>query len=147
MKHKEPWWKPEKRLQDHPEMEERHEIPSGYVIVERDQWAYARKRINLTLFSVAKRMLLGALTGFIIIAFFVFSVDDPDPDWGERWRIRPLLVTPLAGAFGILSFYLKDFVRPKGSFVNLLLALFSLLAFFVTLWLGIVLGLDGTLWD
>ena len=128
-------------------MEERHEIPSGYVIVERDQWEYARKRINLTPFSVTKRMLLGAVTGFVIIAFFVFSVDDPDPDWGERWRIRPLVITPLAGAFGILSFYLKDFVRTKASFMKLLLAFFSLMAFIIALWLGIVLGLDGTLWN
>lgn len=64
--------------------------------------------------AVILRMLLGAAIGFAIISVFVFSVDNPNPDWGKFWRIRPLIITPLAGAFGILSFYLTNLIRPQG---------------------------------
>lgn len=97
--------------------------------------------------SIAKRMLSGAVIGLILISFFVFSVNNPDPDWGKYWRIRPLIITPLAGAFGMLSFYFKDFIHPQGKLAGALVLFFSFLAFFVALWLGTVLGLDGTLWD
>ncbi len=97
--------------------------------------------------SLLKRMLLGAVIGLIIISLLVFSVDEPDPNWGKLWKIRPLIITPLAGALGILSFYLKNFIRPKKKLTIFLVFLFSALAFIVALWLGIVLGLDGTLWD
>lgn len=97
--------------------------------------------------SILKRMLIGAAIGLIIISFFIFPVNNPDPDWGKYWRIRPLIITPLAGAFGILSFYLKDFIRPQGNFMSALVLFFSILAFIVALWLGAVLGMDGTLWD
>ena len=92
-------------------------------------------------------MLIGALTGLAIISFFVFSVDEPDPEWGKLWMVRPLIITPLAGAFGILSFYLKDFVRPKSKVMIVLVFSLSIMAFIIALWLGIVLGLDGTLWN
>ncbi len=97
--------------------------------------------------SLMKRMLLGAFIGFIIISFFVFSVDDPNPDWGKFWRIRPLIITPLAGAFGILSFYCKDLIRPQSKVMTVLVYVLSLVAFLIALWMGIVLGLDGTLWN
>ncbi len=97
--------------------------------------------------SLFKRMPLGAVIGLIIISSFLFSVDEPDPSWGRFWMIRPLIIVPLAGAFGILSFYLKDFIRPKNNLITVLVYLFSIVAFIIALWLGSVLGLDGTLWD
>lgn len=97
--------------------------------------------------SLLRRMLTGASIGLVLISFFVFSVDNPDPAWGKLWRVRPLVITPLAGAFGILSFYLIDFLRPQGTVLTVLIYTFSTLAFIVALWMGIVLGLDGTLWD
>jgi hypothetical protein len=97
--------------------------------------------------AVILRMLLGAAIGFAIISVFVFSVDNPNPDWGKFWRIRPLIITPLAGAFGILSFYLTNLIRPQGQFMTVLIYTFSTIAFIIALWLGTVLGLAGTLWD
>lgn len=142
-----PWWKPSDKLKDHPEMEKRQGIPPDHVIVRRDEWLKARNRVNITPRSVAGRMALGALIGLFIIASFILSVDDPDPDWGKFWMVRPLIITPLAGAFGILAFYLPYFVRPRSSFATLLLLVLSFLAFLIALWLGSVLGLDGTLWN
>ncbi|MBC2839818.1 potassium transporter KefB [Robiginitalea sp. SC105] len=94
-----------------------------------------------------KRMSLGALIGLALISLLIFSVDHPDPAWGPYWRIRPLVITPLAAAFGMLSFYLRDIVRPQSDLKRGLVFLASLLGFVISLWLGTVLGLDGTLWN
>lgn len=97
--------------------------------------------------ALFKRMLLGEVIGLIVISFFLFSVDEPNPEWGNLWMVRPLILTPLAGAFGILSFYLRDFVGPQSKVMSFLVFLTSLILFIIALWLGIVLGLDGTLWN
>lgn len=96
--------------------------------------------------AIFMRMVIGTFIGFAVISFFVFGVDHPHPDWGKYWRVRPLIITPLAGAFGILSFYLTPLVDPKNKALRVLLIVLSALAFIVALWLGIVLGLRGTMW-
>jgi hypothetical protein len=93
------------------------------------------------------RMLIGAVIGLVLISLFVFSADNPPLEWGKNWRIRPLIITPLAGAFGILSFYLKDFIKPTTEVGRILVFILSLLGFLIALWLGTVLGLDGTMWN
>ena len=103
------------------------------------------KQFNLK--SIIERMLLGAGIGLLIISFFVFSVDEPNPEWGSFWKIRPLIITPLAGAFGIISFYFKDFIRPRNKLITIIVILFSIIAFLFALWIGIILGLNGTLWN
>lgn len=106
-----------------------------------------RYKQNITPRSLGTRMLTGALAGLGIICFFVFSVDHPNPEWPQYWRVKPLLVTPLAGAIGILSFYLKPIVAPKNLLLNVLVISASVLAFVIVLWMGVVLGLNGTLWN
>ena len=93
------------------------------------------------------RMLVGAVIGLGVISLLVFSVPDPDPAWGSGWRIRPLVITPLAAAFGGLAFILRDLVRPQTGAMRLTVFVLSTLCFLVALWLGTVLGLDGTLWN
>ena len=75
------------------------------------------------------------------------SADNPDPAWGKFWRVRPLIITPLAAAFGFLAFSLKDIIRPEGNLYKAVVYMASLVIFVIALWLGIVLGLDGTLWN
>lgn len=87
------------------------EIMEEYSKYREGQTILSIRRIDPK--SVIKRMALGAAIGFIIISFFVLSVDEPNPEWGKWWRIRPLVITPLATAFGILSFYLADIIRPR----------------------------------
>lgn len=96
--------------------------------------------------SFAKPMLLGAGIAFVVISFFVFGVDEPHPEWGKFWMIRPLIVTPLAGAMGGAFYALMDYLSFRG-FNRTLAILLSIFVYFIGLWLGIVLGLDGTLWD
>jgi hypothetical protein len=92
-------------------------------------------------------MLFGAFIGFIIISVFVFGVDNPNPNWPANWRIKPLIVTPLVAAFGALSFYLADVIGVKREWPKVVLFFISAILFLIALWLGTVLGLNGTMWN
>jgi hypothetical protein len=92
-------------------------------------------------------MLIGAVIGLAIISFFLYSGGSGKPEWGPYWRIRPLLVTPFAGAMGGLVYYYLDYFRIQGGWKKLFANVLSFVIFFIGLWMGIVLGLAGTLWD
>lgn len=98
-------------------------------------------------FSLSKRMLVGAGIGLLAISVFVFSPGEPHPEWGKFWMIRPLMVTPLAGATGgACSYFIMQFSRRNA--VNTAIAIIlSAVVFIIGLWLGIVLGLAGTMWN
>jgi len=96
--------------------------------------------------SLAKPMLIGALIAFLVISFFVFGVDNANPTWGKYWMIRPLMITPLAGATGGAFYAFMNYQASRG-FNRTLAILVSLVVFIIGLWLGIVLGLDGTMWN
>ena len=109
------------------------------------------KQSNLTAesdqpLSLATPILIGAAMGLIVISFFVFGVNDPNPEWGKLWMIRPLIITPMAGATGGAFYYLMDRLTSTGLNKTVAVAL-SLIVFIIGLWLGTVLGLAGTLWD
>ncbi len=95
--------------------------------------------------SLAAPMLIGAGIGLLVILFFVTSANG-DHDWGRYWMIRPLIIAPMAGAMGGAFYYLMDQLSRRGLNKTLALVL-SVIVFVVGLWLGIVLGLDGTMWD
>ncbi|UOE51138.1 hypothetical protein MTO98_08625 [Mucilaginibacter sp. SMC90] len=97
--------------------------------------------------SLGKNMLLGWGIGLILISVFLFQVNEPNPAWGKLWMIRPLIITPLAGAAGGGIYYFMDQLRRMRSWNKVLFQLLSLILFIIALWLGIVLGLDGTLWN
>lgn len=96
--------------------------------------------------SVVRPMLLGAGIALLVISFFIFGVDEPHPEWGKYWRIRPLIITPLAGAMGGAFYAFMDYQSSRG-FNRVFAILLSLMVYFIALWLGIVLGLDGTMWN
>jgi hypothetical protein len=92
-------------------------------------------------------MLQGGAVGLIVIAFFLVGAGEPDPSWSEFWMIRPLLVVPAAGALGGLFYYNMDHLRYQGGWRTALAYILSLIVFLFVLWLGIILGLAGTMWD
>lgn len=103
--------------------------------------------LQITSSSIMRAGAIGALIGFTFIALFVFPIDNPRPEWGEYWRVRPLILTPIIAALGAISGFL---VLKAGSHygVNRSVAfIIGLLGFIISLWLGIVLGLAGTLWN
>lgn len=93
-----------------------------------------------------KPILSGALIALCVISFFVFGVDQAKPEWGRYWMIKPLIMTPLFGAISAAFGYLvnekmaRRFPKILGNFV-------AILIYIIGLWLGIVLGLNGTMWD
>ena len=96
--------------------------------------------------SIGKRMLQGAAIALIVISLFLIGTE-AEPDWPELWFLRPLLVVPVAGALGGIFYYFMEPLGAMRGWQKVLGILLILLGYVIILWLGIVLGLDGTLWD
>jgi zinc transporter ZupT len=96
--------------------------------------------------ALRKRMLLGAAIGLIIISFFVISAGSGNPAWGDYWRIKPLLLTPFAGAMVGLCYDVTEPFRQLNGWLGRLFMILSVLGYIIGLWLGTVLGLAGTMW-
>ena len=97
--------------------------------------------------SLTEKMLVGAASGLLLISLFIMSAGKPDPGWGRYWMIRPLIIVPLAGAMGgLCNYFIFHFHRRFG--VNkTVAALISVVVIVIGLWMGVVLGLHGTMWD
>lgn len=89
---------------------------------------------------------IGLFVGSVLVSLLVFSVDSPDPAWGENWKIKPLLVTPLVGGIAGLFYAFMEYLSKTG-FNRTLALLLGMCGFLVILWMGLILGLDGTLWN
>ncbi|MBB5394685.1 potassium transporter KefB [Mucilaginibacter sp. AK015] len=94
---------------------------------------------------LTKRMLIGAGIGLIVILTFILPVNHPRAEWGKLWMVRPLLIVPFAGAVGGAFHYYVNLLT-AGTWKKVLANAISLIVFIIGLWMGIVLGLVGTLW-
>jgi hypothetical protein len=101
----------------------------------------------LKLDIMARYALAGAVIGLVLISIFLMGVKHADPSWPKYWQIRPLVVVPLAGAGGGAFFYFMSRFRHHSAWVKWLAIILGVFGFFVALWIGTVLGLDGTLWN
>lgn len=97
--------------------------------------------------SWVKPVIVGGAIALVLISIFLSGVHDPEPAWGRLWMIRPLVIVPLAGAAGGLFYYFMQHLRLSSGLNKVLVIVLSLFVYVVGLWLGAVLGLDGTLWD
>ncbi len=96
--------------------------------------------------SVIKSMLIGAGIGLFVILLFITGAET-QPHWPNLWKIRPLIITPLAGALGGGLCYASIKILKREGLHAAIAVVLSLVGFLIALWLGIILGLDGTLWD
>jgi len=97
--------------------------------------------------ALIKRMVVGAGIGLLLISLFLISAGEPNPEWGKLWRIKPLIIVPLAGAMGgLCNYFIVRFHNLAGMNKTIAIIL-SVIVFIIGLWLGTVLGLDGTYWD
>lgn len=97
--------------------------------------------------SVATPILIGAGVGLTLIALFLFGTGKPNPEWGTLWMIKPLVMVPLAGAMGGLFYYFLAHLSSQGKLNKTVALIVSLAVYIIALWLGAVLGLNGTMWD
>ena len=98
--------------------------------------------------SLAKPMIIGAAIAFILMCLFLFGDGDlpVNPAWPKYWWIRPFIVMAFAGAIGGAFYYFMDQMTYRG--LNKAVAIIlSLIVYIIGLWMGTVLGLNGTLWD
>lgn len=94
--------------------------------------------------SLGKRMWQGAGIALILLTVFLVGAGKPNPDWERLWMIKPLIIVPLAGAGGGVFYYFMDHLRYYRGWKKVLATILSWLAYIIALWLGTVLGLDGT---
>lgn len=97
--------------------------------------------------SLVKRMLIGGGIALVLISFFLSGVDEPNPAWPKLWWIRPLVIVPLAGAVGGAFFYYMEHISKSGGVARVLAVIAGIIVYIIGLWMGSVLGLDGTLWN
>jgi hypothetical protein len=92
-------------------------------------------------------MLVGAGIGLLLISMFLISAGEPNPEWGKLWMLKPLIIVPLAGAMGGLCNYFIVHFHYLAGLNKTIAIILSVIIFFIGLWLGTVLGLNGTMWD
>lgn len=97
--------------------------------------------------QLSRRLLIGGAIGLVVILNFLLRAKHPKPEWGEYWMIQPLIITPLAGAAGGLFSYIMDRLRYQRGWNVILTNIISFIAFIIAIWMGIVLGLHGTMWN
>ena len=96
---------------------------------------------------LGKRMIIGAAIGLTLITIFLLMAGTPNPAWGKFWMIRPLIIVALAGACGGVFYHLLDNFRNQGGWKKIAANVLSVIVFIIGLWLGTVLGLNGTMWN
>jgi len=98
-----------------------------------------------------KKIIVAAIIGYCIalicISLLIFSVANPNPVWGKNWFVKPLVITPIVGAIGGISFYIINCISFKNEALKFARIVISILVFLFYLWIGTILGLDGTLWN
>ncbi|MBK9291098.1 MAG: potassium transporter KefB [Bacteroidetes bacterium] len=97
--------------------------------------------------SIFRHLVAGWAIGMVVVSFFILTADSPHPEWGAFWMVRPLILTPLISATGMLAFFLRSLAEPKSKIGNTLLFFSGLMLYPIALRVGIVLGFDGTMWN
>ncbi|MDB5144598.1 MAG: potassium transporter KefB [Mucilaginibacter sp.] len=97
--------------------------------------------------ALGKRMLAGAGIGLVVIAFLVIAAGKGNPAWGDYWMIKPLLLTPLLGAVTGACYDATEPLRRLQGWLGKLFFVLSFVGYFIGLWLALVLGLAGTMWN
>lgn len=96
---------------------------------------------------LGRRMLACAIVGLLLIAFFVVAAGDGNPAWGKYWRIKPLVLTPLLCAMVGLCYDITEPLRKIAGWRGNVLFILSIIGLLMGIWMSLILGLNGTMWD
>lgn len=97
--------------------------------------------------SLIKRMLQSAAVALFLIAAFLLSADHVNPEWSKYWMVKPLILTPMVASLGGVLYYYLDHLRTGSTTMKIVATIMGLLGFVFFLWMGFVLGLNGTFWN
>lgn len=97
--------------------------------------------------SLIKRMLQAAAVALFLIAAFLLSADYVNPEWSKYWMVKPLILTPMVASLGGVLYYYLDNLRTGSAKMQIIATVLGLLGFVFFLWMGFVLGLNGTFWN
>ena len=92
-------------------------------------------------------MLIGAGLGLIAISIFVIGAGKRETEWGNYWRVKPLLLTPFIGAIVGMCYDITERLRKLNGWLGYLFVGLSVIGYALGMWVGLVLGLAGTMWD
>jgi hypothetical protein len=107
---------------------------------------HSNKSTNHPQAELTKRIIVGGGIGVLLISLFLIP-SEAKPEWGPLWMIRPLIITPLAGALGGLANYIILHYYNIVGIHKWIARILSIIVPAIGLYLGFVLGLDGTMWD
>ncbi len=94
-----------------------------------------------------KPILIGAGFALFVITFFLLSDKNPDPSWGQYYMIKPLIIVPFAGGCGGAFYAFMDSIEKHGFWQKLTALFICIIVYIFGLWMGSVLGLNGTYWN
>jgi hypothetical protein len=95
-----------------------------------------------------KLAIIGAGIGYVFITIFLLNPGlEVDPSWPRLWKVRPLIIVPLISACCGMFVHFMTIIRSMNIMPTPLLYFLTFLLTFIGFWIGVVLGLDGTLWN
>ena len=92
-------------------------------------------------------VLAGAALNLVLVSFLLWSGDEPPPHWPALWWVRPLLLLPIAGACAGFCHFLLQGLRLRRGWAAAAAYLLSVLTFLFSMWMGTIIGFDGTYWN
>lgn len=97
--------------------------------------------------ALLKPIVIGALIAFTLIALFLLPIQNPNPEWGKFWLVKPFILVSLAGATGGAVYFFIGKLSAQQGWPKIVATIISILIYLIGIWMGTVIGLDGTLWN
>lgn len=97
--------------------------------------------------KIINSFALGFAIAFLLVFGLIVTVNNPNPVWGKNWFVKPLILTPTVAAFGGFAFYYLSSISFRNQWISIAKTIVSILAYIFFLWIGTVIGFNGTLWN
>lgn len=104
--------------------------------------SFPTKQSNYSL--LIKHLFIGGGIGLILILIFLLGAGAPDPNWSKLWMLKPLIIVPITGGMGGIVIY---FLNHQIISNKVLARILGVIGYIIVLWMGFIVGLNGTMWD
>ena len=106
-----------------------------------------KQSTNINKPLMVKFIIIGGFIGLMLTMLFIRTAEAGNPAWPKGWVIRPLIILPLASAVGSAFAYYLMQLTTHGGWRRVLAVVLSLVIYLVGLWMGFIIGFNGTLWN